>query len=243
MKLLGKIQHVPTAQKYSAGKLTSTVDKNKAYALLYRKYIGESRDPWKIPVNNTSGLRVEERIIEGTSQKVIVDDFEDRAIVGGIKCDTTGEILGTARILRRQDQDNGMLEIERYDSFPEDLRRAIVNCDVEGNRMAIDRNLTKKRCILLLYSALIKDVQASNMVYSVPPGFVKKVPFSDRFVLGSFRYDPSDAYAASIGVNSSWTVPLLAQLYAASAGSFYTPEKHTSGTAKQDVKVGENTVL
>jgi hypothetical protein len=237
MKLLGTIQHLPSTRNYLVGRLTSSIDKNTAYALLYRKYIEEARHPWKIPLDNASGLRVEERFIEGSLRKVIVDDLEDRSIVGGIKCSVTGDLLGTARILYRPYQYDGLLEMERYRSFPDNLRKAIAGCDVEGNRMAVDGDLRKKRCILLLYAALMKDVGGKSLVYTTPPKLVEKVPLADKFVLGSFRYHPCDEYAASVGMNSSWTVPMIAQLYAASAGSLYIPARHSGGTKQEEIEV------
>lgn len=207
------------------GRLVDRQDKNKAYSLLYDRYIGKTRKPWVIPEDNPSGLRIEERITQTngifSSQKVLVDKFEHTSILGGIQCPQTGALLSTARILRRCDQPDSRLEVEHYPSLPDSLREPILSCDVEGNRMANALGFGKKKSIVTLYHALMKEAKGEKLVYSAPPAFVGKMPLADNFVLGSFKYDDADEYAVSVGTAGTLGVALLARAYAASGLSFY----------------------
>ncbi|KAL7579218.1 hypothetical protein ACA910_011381 [Epithemia clementina (nom. ined.)] len=223
MKILGDLYHFPSQSKYLLGRLTEPDEKNRAYPILYKRYIGEARKPWNIDPKNPSGLRVEEREIDGRKQKVLVDDWEHVAVLGGIKCAKTGKLLSTACIIPRHGSHkiSGMLEIERYSSLPKSFRASIRSCDAEANRMANEVGFSKKRTILLHYCKLLNDINATKTIYTVFPEFVEKVPFAKYLVLGTFKFNQDDKNEASVGIASMTSVYITSHLYAATALTFY----------------------
>eukprot|EP00977_Amphora_coffeiformis_P015663 scaffold4603_cov175-Amphora_coffeaeformis.AAC.8 len=228
MKVLGDLYHLPSGKHYLLGQLETANEKNEAYALLYDRYVSEEEAPvpWRFPVDNPSGIRVETRRVgNGRWAKVLVDDFEQTAIVGGILCAKTHELLGTGRILVRAQQIDHRLEVERYPSLPRHLREqgGLMNCDVEGNRGAIKHRLEKKRCSLPIYSALMTMVGCKRMVYTVHPNRLAKVPFANSGCLGHFKYNEDDPSHVAICAHTGWAIRGIVSLNSMSAGTIYFP--------------------
>merc|ERR1712024_171624 len=177
---------------------TSPEMKNQAFALLYRRYIAEAKVPWNIPKDNPSKIRVEKRVVDGVHDvPVIVDDFEHCAIVCGVIAQSDGKLVGTCRMLRRNDMSNGLLEVERYGTFPNEARKGLEygGIDIEVNRWAIDNRLKNMRSILLTNYIIVSKfggkMDNGKYIVTFPESFRKYVEDTVQMkkwkVLGSFK--------------------------------------------------------
>ena len=100
------------------------------------------------------------------------------------------------------------------------------NCQIEANRMATDKTLRRKRPIMALYYSLFREAggtAAGNMIFTVPPAWVAKVPFGDKFVIGSFRYYESDPYTASLASSSYRAIFPMSLLNGITGGTIFAP--------------------
>jgi len=240
MRILGRFFHIPSGSTYRIVKLESSQERNRASALLYDRYMANCQKPWRFdPATNASGLRVEDRLVDGVFTKVLVDDFEETAHVGGVLSDG-GKLLATSRILYRPTLPKQELEIERYrHRFPVvssstnalSLEEEIAKCDVECNRMAILPELSKKRSIMLVTMALMKDVGGRCVVSTAPVSFLQKIPFYSHFFKYEFKYeDAEEAAVGTVVANASSATACLA-LYSLAAGSVYIPSFSPSASA------------
>ena len=213
--------------------------KNQAFALLYRKYIREAKVPWKFPEQNPSNIRIEKRTISKNHDiPVLVDDFEHTAITLGI-VSTTGKVLGTGRMLVRDEISHGRLELECYSSLPHRIKAVLEEkkCHIEINRCAIDHCLRGKGCAMLLYSSILSHLTSLNnddcVVWTQPlslfhksrkvPGYSLLCAMNKIIDLGSFEYTKGDAEPAMVGLTSKLVLFVLATLNAMKSGTIQIP--------------------
>ena len=241
MPLLKKIQHIPSGSVYDIHILESNEMKNQAFALLYRKYIEESKDPWEFPKQNPSNLRIEKRVVDGISDvPVLVDDFEHSAFTLGIVDPVSGKVVGTGRMLHREKMPDGKLEIERYNSLPHKFKTVLdkKKCHVEVNRFAIDDDLKGKRSGLLLYVSILSELSnvysMDTIVYTQPlslfkktkaPGYSLLVVLNQIQNLGSFKYNRDDTEPAMVCLASKLAWINLGIIRALKAGTILIPSR------------------
>lgn len=204
MKLLKRFVHLPSASTYDICVLECDDMKNQAFALLYRKYIAEAKVPWDFPTKNASNIRVEKRSVDGKAGvPVLVDDFEHTAVTLGIVSSTTGKVVGTSRILCKNEMLDGKLEVERYEMFPEKMRNALVEkkCRFEFNRLAVDDCLKGAGSSLLMLVSFCFDYMGDfldSIMWTqtehrqMIAGYSLLVAMKRLVELESFRYTEKD---------------------------------------------------
>jgi hypothetical protein len=228
MKVHRRFLHLPSRQTYIVGRLTSDKEKNVAYALLYRKYIGEVGNPWKLNPENPVGIHVEERLIDGLPCKVLVDKLEHLAILGGIVRESDGKLVGTGRMLCRS-RLGGVLEVELYNSFPESCRDEMKrrNCTMELNRTAIESCMRGMRSMPLIpYSLMACEATAEerrgHAFWTARPGYTSRVS-ANHHNFGRFKYEETDPDFVEIGSAAFSTFRFKAISFALTGGLIPIP--------------------
>ena len=243
-KPINQLYHWPSRSKYTACLLTSTEMKNQAFALLYQEYIGNAKSPWDIQPGNPSNIRVEKRLVDGRKDvPVLVDDFEHNSRIVGLFSEPSDssvggkKLVGTVRLLLRNEMHGGKLEVERYDTLPPKMKESIENnCYVELNRLAVDRTTMKgKKVGIFLTHAILAETfghgtligsNTRDIFYSIQQGFNQRV-HRNRFniglmfhdFLGSFKYEEKDPYPVDCFINSCQGIALTSLFYSLSGGS------------------------
>lgn len=239
MIILNRFVHLPSGSTYDICVLESYEMKNQAFSLLYRKYIEESKDPWEFPKMNPSNIRIENRTVDGNAGKpVLVDDFEHTAFTLGI-VSSHGKVVGTGRLLLKDKMPDGRLEVERYNSMPHMIKKALdeKNCRIEINRLAIDDGVKGLGCAYLLCVSILSHIGslgfAETIVWTQPlslyrksqqtPGYGVLAAMNKIVTLGSFYYMEEDSEPAMVTVSSKLICIALSILRALSCGTILMP--------------------
>lgn len=240
--LLKRFYHLPSGSKYDICILESDEMKNRAFALLHRKYIAESKTPWQFPAQNPSKIRTEQRTVDGIGGvSVLVDDFQHSALTLGI-VSATGRVVGTGRILLRDRIPDGRLEVERYNSLPDSIQTALETkrCRIEVNRLAIDETLKGAGSAWLLFVAILLERidwnQSETIVWTQPlslfakctkavPGYRLLAKLNQVQALGSFKYSEDDPEPAMVSVCSKFLWITVGTLRAFLSGTILLPKK------------------
>ena len=236
MQALGSFVHAPTGATFNICVLNSPEMKNRAFALLHRKYIEEAKVPWDFPKDNPSNIRVEKRVVNGVDNvPVLVDAFEHTALICGIISVSDGELVGTSRVLRRSDMANRKLELELYDAFPIDLCKKVDDekIDIELNRMAIDGCLKGMSSIYLTYSVMLstfcnhKKVDNGKAIFTLNEGVLEKFKSISigvgAEVQGSFKYSDNDPATVTCVFCSTFQAFLVSHVLALRSLTFPIP--------------------
>lgn len=165
---------------------------NEARHLLYEHYMNELC--WEVKAHNPSAIKV---IPYNDSKNILVDDYDSLSTwFVGINQES---VIACARLCG--DDDNGLLEVERYTSARLVLQKILQDKRklnlVELNREAIHVEHRNYQTYLLLLKTILKHciLRKQSILMTTPNSdlihLYKLISFP-KIEYGSFKYDPSE---------------------------------------------------